>query len=236
MDPIFSKVETFNPEQKRSLLDFVSPFVTDSRKEQAEKVLENRTRFITVVLEDIYQPHNASAVVRSCEGFGIQDLHIIEERNRYRVNPDVTLGSSKWVTLKRYSAEAGKNTARCLNKLKKEGYVIAAATLKGNSIPLAEIPIDKKIAVCFGNEEEGLTETAHELADIRMHIPMFGFTQSFNISVSAAVTLYALTGRLRNNGAEWHLKNEEKDELRLIWYLRSLKNPEKYLNAFISSL
>ena len=117
---------------KDKLILYLQQFVTERRLKLFDSRLENRTRYLTVVLEDIFQPHNASAVMRSCECFGIQDLHIIENRNAYRINPDVALGSYKWLTLKRYNLP-GDNTTRALVLLKQEGYrIVAAMPHKGN--------------------------------------------------------------------------------------------------------
>ena len=103
-------IKSLSPDEKQKLNIYLNQFVTEKRSQLMERILENRTRFISVVLENIYQPHNASAVIRSCEGFGIMDLHVIEEGNRFQENSDVTIGTSKWVNTIRYDYENKKNT------------------------------------------------------------------------------------------------------------------------------
>jgi len=188
-----------------------------------DQVLGYRTRYITVVLEDIYQPQNASAVLRTCDCFGIQDIHIIENRNQYKLNPDVTLGSDKWLNLIRYRKYAD-NTIEAINDLKKSGYRIIATTPSGKSQNLDDFDIHKgKAALFFGAELNGLTDKVLINADEFLEIPMYGFTRSYNISVSAAIILYNITARLRVSRINWQLPEDERIELKLRWIKNSLK-------------
>ena len=196
------------------------------------RALDGRTRYATVVLEDIFQPHNASAAIRSCECFGIHDVHIIENRYEYRINPDVLMGSGKWVRLQRYNNPAADNTRSCLECLKSEGYRIAATVPDRDALPLSQAPLDKKIALMFGTEEEGLSEVALALADLRLTIPMSGFTQSFNISVSVALCLYEVSARLRTEKKDWPLTEKEKLDIGLDWLMNSVKNAEAICRRF----
>lgn len=208
---------------------YLAEFMMDSRRERIEEVLAQRTRYLTVVLEDIYHAPNASAVIRSCECFGIQDLHVIENTKRYKPNADVVRGSAKWIDIHRYRKE-DENTTECLSKLKNDGFKIVATTLhKENSITPNALPIDDPLALCFGTEELGVSDTVYELADYKLKIPMYGFTESFNISVAAALCLNTLSTRLRNSQIPWQLSEEEKNELRFNWYRKSVKNAEKLL-------
>ena len=211
--------------QKCALYEFLCSFITDNRKRRFEEVANNRTRFITVVLEDLYQPHNASAVLRTCDCFGIQDVHIIENKNKYYVNPDVALGSSNWLTLYRYNIKEF-NTPDCLKKLKKQGHVLIAATPHKNECLFEDINIDKKTAIMFGTEKGGLSETALEYADFCTKIPMFGFTESFNISVSAAIAMFSITERVRKSDIKWHLNKEEIIDIKIDWVRKSVKHSE----------
>ena len=207
-------------ERERRLREYLETFVSEHKKRRIDQVLAWRTRFLTVVLEDIYQPHNASAVLRSCECFGIQDVHIIENYNAYEVNPDVVLGATKWLSLERYREADRDNTRRCLTGLKEKGYQLVAATPHRNDCLLDELPVDQPLAVLFGTEEKGLSDYALKEADTYVKIPMFGFTESFNISVSAALVVRELSRRLRLEGVDWGLTSEEQDTLRLAWYRR----------------
>lgn len=207
----------------QDLLAFLSQFVTENKRSRFEDVLADRTRYITVVLEDIYQPQNASATVRSCDCFGIQDLHIVENRNTYQLNPDVTLGSSQWVSLHRYREPGQSNTRACLEKLRQQGYQLVATSPHKDDYLISELPLDRKTALLFGTEETGLTPEALELADRFVKIPMYGFTESFNISVSVAICLYETIQRLRQSDISWHLTDAEKQALRLDWTREVLK-------------
>lgn len=198
-----------------------------------ESVIELRTGHIHVVLEDIFQPHNASAVMRSCECFGVQNLHVIENRNKYVLNREVTMGSSKWIHLHRYSEPDGKNSERCIQSLQDKGCRIVATSLNPGSLPLAELPLDKPVALCFGTEEDGLSNSILEAADLHMHIPMFGFTQSFNISVSAAICLHDLRRRLTESTDDWQLSEAEKRKALLLWLRNSVRNFEIQERVFL---
>lgn len=212
-------------ETKKEVFTFLSTYLTDQRKQLFDQVIQYRTRHITVVLEDIYQPHNASAVLRSADLTGIQDIHIIENRNQYEVNPEVAMGSSKWLNLIKYK-ESNENTLKAYESLRKQGYRIVATTPHTNDKNLDEISIDNKMALVFGTELKGLSETAIQNADEYLRIPMYGFTESYNISVSAALTLYTLTEKMRKSDIPWQLSEEEKLDILLEWTRRSIKRSD----------
>jgi tRNA (guanosine-2'-O-)-methyltransferase len=198
------------------LYDRLSAFVSDNKRALFDRLAPQRTRHITVVLEDIYQAHNASAVVRTADLLGIQDMHIIENRNKYTVNPDVTLGSSKWVDMHRYREAAG-NTMRCVHKLKEQGYRIVVTSPHAPEVTPATIALDRPMAFCFGTELTGASEELIANADMQLRIPMYGFTESYNISVSAAIVLYTVMERLRNSTVPWQLPHEQLLDLKLAW-------------------
>ena len=218
---------------KTELLNFLESFISENKKELFKKTIEYRTRYITVVLEDIFQPHNASAVLRTCDCFGIQDVHIIENRNLYEVNPDVALGSSKWLTLTKYNTREN-NTLDTINKLKSDGYTIIATTPHKNDTPLNQLDLSKKTALLFGTELNGLSDIAIENADGFVKIPMYGFTESFNISVSAAIILHQLTDKLRESEHCWQLTENEKLDIRLDWARNVVKKSELAEEEFLS--
>jgi tRNA (guanosine-2'-O-)-methyltransferase len=213
-----------NTPDTQPLTDFLGQYITDNRKVTIEKVLEQRTRYMTLVLEDIYQSHNASAVVRTCECMGIQDLHIIETTSKYNVNKKVLMGSNKWMNLVRYKEKEKNNTAECYEKLKADGYKIVV-TEPGAGLSIDELPIDSKLAIVMGNELKGITKFALDHADEVVRIPMFGFTESMNISVSAALCIRSLVTRIRNSEHNWQLSDQEKADLRLDWYRKSVRKP-----------
>ena len=202
---------------------FLSGFVTEKRLGRIEEILAQRTRYITVALEDIYQSQNASAVLRTCECFGIQDVHIIENYNPYNINPMVLKGSDKWLSIHRYN-RSGNNTAEAVHRLKSEGYCIVATSLRKGSIELDSFDVERgKCAVIFGNEHQGVSECVMEQADEYLKIPMYGFTQSLNISVSAGIILARFMEKIRNSNVDWQLSNPEKDILRAEWLQSSVK-------------
>jgi tRNA (guanosine-2'-O-)-methyltransferase len=198
------------------LYEQLSAFVSDNKRALFDRLAPQRTRHITVVLEDIYQAHNASAVVRTADLLGIQDMHIIENRNKYTVNPDVTLGSSKWVDMHRYR-EAADNTMTCVRKLKAQGYRIVVTSPRAPEVTPATIALDEPMAFCFGTELTGASDELMEHADMQLRIPMYGFTESYNISVSAAIVLYTVMERLRNSTVPWQLPHEQLIDLKLDW-------------------
>jgi tRNA (guanosine-2'-O-)-methyltransferase len=209
--------------------------MTERRNNLFRSIAGQRTRYITVVLEDIFQSHNASAVLRSCECFGIQDVHFIENRFNYELNPDIALGSWKWLTLNRYS-DNPDNTSVCLNKLKSEGYrIVATSPHKLDTTP-ANLDLEKgKVALLFGTELEGLSANALEMADEYLKIPMSGFTESLNISVSAAILVHQLTDRLRNSSINWQMSQGEITSLLLQWMRNSVRMSKSIEKKFIEN-
>lgn len=203
-------------------------FSSEKRINLINSNVNNRTRYITIVLEDIFQPQNASAVIRSCDCFGIQDLHVIENTNQYSLNPDVVMGASKWVDLHRYNKK-NNNTLDTIEHLKKQGYRIVATTPHTNETLLPDFDLRKgKAAFFFGTELTGLSDDVLENADEFVKIPMYGFTESFNISVSAALVLNHLANDLRRSGVNWQLTEEEKLELKINWLKNQLEVESKY--------
>jgi tRNA (guanosine-2'-O-)-methyltransferase len=216
----------------KELIAHLSEFMTDSRVQKFRDVLEWRTKHIAVVLEDIYQPQNASAVVRTADCFGIQDVHVIENRNKYKVNPQVVLGAADWIDLHKYNKEEN-NTLSCLNTLKEQGYKIIATTPHTNSFEISDLAINEKFALVFGTEKLGISDEVKSQADGFVKINMHGFTESFNISVSAALSMYELTKRLHTStDVPWQLSPEQKDELLLKWMRRSLVSSDLILKAY----
>ncbi len=208
------------------LLNFLEDFVSDKRKETFHKVLENRTRHFTVVLEDIFQPHNSSAVIRSCDIFGLQDVHIIQNKYSSRVSRHVAKGSQKWLDIKKYNQSA-TNTQDCIDALRNEGYQIIATTPHNDSCMLHEFDITKKSAFVFGVEKEGVSEYTMNQADGFLKIPMVGFTESLNISVAAAIILQDITTKLRASNINWKLSEIEKQVLYFEWVQKSIKSINK---------
>lgn len=219
---------------RESLLAYLLGFISENKSTKFKQLIQYRTRHLTVVLEDIFQPHNASAVLRTCDCFGIQDVHIIENRNKYTVNPDVALGSARWITLIKHN-RLENNTYHCLKQLKDNGYKLVAASPHQEDCKLEEYPLNERTALLFGTELHGLSQVAMDMTDATIHIPMVGFTESFNISVSVAICLYELTRRLRNSELPWQLSETEKTDVMIEWAKRVIKKPELLEKEFLKT-
>lgn len=204
---------------KLTLLEYLEGFITDNRKNGFLNVLKNRTKHITIAMEDVYQLHNTSAVMRSCEVFGVQELNVIEQRFGKRIDKEIALGAEKWVDINRFSS-----IQNCIDDLKNKGYQIIATTPHNDSCLLDAFDITKKSAIFFGTEKLGLSEEVMQQADGFLKIPMVGFTESLNISVSAAIVIQDLTNRIRKSSIEWQLTEEELLDKRLDWTRKSIKD------------
>lgn len=218
---------------RTALIKHLREFATATRWQKIIDVAGQRTRHIAVVVEDIHQSHNASAVLRSCDGFGIQDVHIIENRNRFDASSQVTIGADQWLTLYRYKKPEEDNTEACFKALKERGYKVIATTPHENDQNLNALSIEDKTALVFGSEMDGISERASELADGFVRIPMAGFSESFNISVSAGICLYNLTRRLRESDVVWQLSQGEMEELKYLWLKKSIKAGEQLEKVFL---
>ncbi|TXE10712.1 RNA methyltransferase [Gelidibacter salicanalis] len=213
------------------LLEHLETYLTPQRKLRFDTVLPNRTKHFTVATEDVYQLHNTSAVIRSCDVFGIQEVHIVEERNSKRIDREIAMGSQKWVDLQRYHT-----VAECIQNLKDTGYQIVATTPHDNDQVLADFDFTKKSCFFFGRETEGLSPEVMEAADCFLKIPMVGFTESLNISVSAAIILQDVTNKLRRSKVSWQLTEEEQLDKRLDWISKTLKSYDKIVERYYATV
>ena len=216
---------------KKELIEYLETFLTRRRQDLFKQVLDERTRFLTVAIEDVGHLHNTSAVMRSCDAFGVQDVHVIEELKGKRIDREIAMGAQKWTSVKRYDS-----TKNALAKLKSEGYQIVATTPHHTAHKLEDFKLDKPTALFFGSEKDGLTETVIEAADEYIYIPTFGFTQSLNISVCAAILLQELTHRLRNSSLDWKLKSADIEEIKTLWLKRNLKDYDALVAQFKTTL
>ncbi|WP_299122550.1 RNA methyltransferase [uncultured Tenacibaculum sp.] len=213
------------------LLAYLEDYITEKRKDTFHRVLNERTRHFAVVLEDIYQPHNASAVVRSCDIFGVQDVYAIENKFTNKVSRHVAKGSQKWLNINRFK-EDGDNTKACLEDLRGKGYQIIGTTPHTDSCVLADFDVTKKTAFVFGAEKDGISDYIKQEADGFLKIPMVGFTESLNISVAAAIILNDVTSRLRKTKVDWQLTPEEQKVLYFEWIKNTIKNPDKLIEYY----
>lgn len=222
-------------QEEHALLRFLDAYVTDHKKMEIDRVLGGRTRRLTIVLENIYQAQNASAALRTCECYGVQDVHIIENTARYAVNPGVLKGANKWLTLHRYRDRDKANTQRCFDALRGKGYYIVSLDPGTDGRSLFDMePVNQKVAFVFGNELKGLSVEALNGADERRFVPMTGFTESLNISatVSATLTWAIATWKKLIGNEAFALTQDEKDRLRLEWYRKILKRSDDLERAY----
>lgn len=197
-------------------VEFLTQYVTPHKLALFEQIVAHRTRHFTVVLEDVYQSQNASACVRTCECFGLQDIHFIENEHPLILNKLVVRGASQWLTVHRHEG-LQPNTLACLKALKAKGYRIVAASSHGTATPLPEFDVSQKSAFVFGTEKDGLSKVALDHADELLTIPMHGFTESFNLSVAVGICLFDVTHRLRQSNVAWQLPGDERENLRTAW-------------------
>lgn len=212
------------------LLEYLESFLTPRRRELFKKVIDQRTNHFTVATQDVYQLHNTSAVIRSCDVFGVQNIHVVEEVNLKKIDREIAMGAQKWVDINRYTS-----SRECMNNLKEKGYRIVA-TSPHSGIPLQDFDIGKPAAIFFGTETDGLSEEVIREADEFIKIPMFGFTESLNISVSAAIILQDITARLRKSDLDWKFSEEEKMAKRFDWAQKTIKSSEDLIKRFQASL
>lgn len=223
-------MKTFDEQLLEQLYDMITP----SKVEMFERIAPLKMNYLTIVLENIYQEHNASAVLRSCESFGIQSLHVIEKDFNYKVQRDIARGAGRWVNMYNYADTTPTQT--CLTELKKRGYEIIATTPHENDCTIETLPIDKPIALVFGTEGEGISKKVIDLADGFVKIPMHGFTESLNISVSAAVSMYTLRSRIEQSNVDWKMDPEELTKLKIQWCQKIIPHGDKVVPEVIRRL
>ena len=211
----------------QELLTYLEHFITEERKERFLQVISARTNHFTVAMEDVFQMHNTSAVVRTCEVFGVQQAHSIEGRFGKRLDAKIAMGAQKWVDVFRYN-----DTQSCIDALRSQGYQIVATTPHKDAYFLNDFDISKKSAFFFGTEKEGLSEQVLSQADTYLKIPMVGFTESLNISVAVAIVLQQLTDKLRRSQVAWQLTDEERLSTLINWTKKSIRNVKDVLKRY----
>lgn len=221
------------PKLTADLVEHLKGFVFDERRKLFESKIQERTQHLTIVLENIFQGRNISASIRSADCFGIQDVHIIENDNLFNDDSEVSMGAEKWITTKRYNQNK-HNSIEAIENLKSNGYQIIATTPHNADCDLYDLDITKKTALFFGAEVKGCSKETLTLADKRMKIPIYGFTESYNISVSVSLCLQHLTYKMRQSNIDWKLSLDQQEKVMLQWLRNSIKSAaeieEKYLS------
>lgn len=214
-------------------IEYLSGFMLEERFETMKRVLAGRTRYMTVCLENIYHAQNGSAVIRSCEAFGIQDLHIVDRAAPFLVRDGVVKGTDKWVDIRKYS-RGDDPSLEMIRSLKAQGYRIAATSphAAGDFSP-ETFDVEKgKFALVFGSERDGISDTVRRHADAFIRVPMQGFVESLNVSVCAGILLYRLSERLKASSADWRLKEDERDVLLFRWLFDNVRDAETIMTRF----
>ena len=220
---------------KKELISYLSSFVTEERVELFQTKIKERSRHLTVVLEDVFQSRNISAAMRSADCFGLQDVHIIENKNKFISDKTVSLGAGEWLNIIKHN-KTKQNTKLCIENLKKQGYQIIATTPHNSDITLNEVDIENnKIAILFGTELTGLSNEALSLADKKMKIETHGFTESLNISVSAAICCQNLSNKMRKSDVNWKIKENEANQIILNWLRNTIKSSEEIEQRFFEN-
>lgn len=220
---------------KIELSEYLLGFISENRKKRFDEVIAQRTDHLRIVLENVYQGHNASAVLRSCESFGVQHVHFIENRNHLKISDDVAMGSSNWLNIHRHN-KSPNNTVEAIQQLKREGFRIVGTSPHKDDCTIDQLPVDKKLALVFGTEIEGISPDVFEHADEFVKIPMYGFTESFNVSVCAALCLYELTSRIRSSVPNYHLSEEEKTNVYFDWLKTSVDHSEALIKNYLEKI
>ena len=219
-------------ETRRMVSEYLKTFLSEDRIIRLEEVLNQRTRHFTVVMEDLFQTQNISAVMRTCECYGVQDVYVVEGKYEFQIHNAISMGSNKWLTLHNYKAKE-HNMRQCISDLKQKGYKVVATLPSEKSCFLDDLDINTPLAFLFGTELTGLSQEAIDGADIHVKIPMYGFTESFNISNSVAITLSQLVEKLKKSSINWSLSELEKEELMLEWLQKSIKTPDLIIKHFL---
>lgn len=222
-----SKSTNFGVMIDKNLLEHLESYLTPARKAKFKAVIAQRTKHFTVATEDVYQLHNTSAVIRSCDVFGIQEVNIVEEVNTKRIDREIAMGAQKWVDLNRFHS-----VKSCITDLKQKGYQIVATTPHESDTNLADFDVTPKSCFFFGRETEGLSDEVLNAADVYLKIPMIGFTESLNISVSAAIILQQVTTKLKQTDIDWRLTEQEQLEKRLDWCKKTIKSHKAIVKRF----
>ncbi len=219
---------------EQRIIDYLKNFVSEQRYQLFCRVLEQRTRYVSLLIENVYQSHNASAIVRTCEALGIQDLYVYERKNAFTPNDEIALGADKWLTINRFN-EKDVPLPELVRQLKRSGYRIIATTLHQRSVSLYDLPLETgKMLFMFGTEISGLSKEAISLADEYVKIPMYGFTESFNVSVSVGIIMSYIVREFRNRKLAIFLTPKEKQKLMIQWLIQSIPSGEKILKRYLA--
>lgn len=210
-------------EQRQALLAHMDTFLTDARRDRLTSVLDNRTTHFCVAMEDLYYERNSGAIIRTADGYGIQNIHVIEPANSFKakVTNIISKGAEKWVNKTQHD-NLENGPMGCINHLREQGYQIVATSPHVNGHTIHNFDISKKSAFFLGAEKTGISKQVMDAADDYISMPIYGFTESYNVSVANAILLHELTNRLRKSDIDWHLSEKERATIMLDWTMKSV--------------
>lgn len=210
---------------------YMEEFLTEERREVLRRTAAMRTRYMTILTENTFHPQNASALVRHCEAFGLQDLHTVETLCRFNPNVNIVRGTDKWIDITRH-----ESTAEAVASLRGAGYRIVATTPHRESCTPETFDVARgPFALIFGTEHAGISDEALAAADEYLRIPMCGMVESLNVSASAAILLYQLSQRVREQVGSWQLSEEEQTRLLYEWVRQSVRDADRILERKLAS-
>ena len=220
------RTEEHSEEWLRERLEYMTQFITEERREVLRRTVSKRTHYMRILTENMFHPQNASAIMRHCEAFGIQQIHTVEDRCKFDPSVNIVRGTQKWVDVEHH-----ENTREALAALKAEGYRIVATTPHRCSATPESFDVTKgKFALVFGTEHAGISDEVIEAADDFLMIPMCGMVESLNVSASAAILIYMLSERIRQSVEGWQLSDAEQLKLLTRWTITSVRDFEGILH------
>lgn len=215
-------------EELSKLFEYLKQFLTEERLRKIEHFSQRSSDFVLPILEDVYQFRNAAAIVRSVEACGFHKVIALEEENIFNPNLSVTKGAETWVEI-----EKKPHSLDTLKDIKNQGYKILAVSPEKNATMLPNYTIQSPVALVFGTEKEGVSEEFLDFADETLAIPMYGFTESFNVSVAAAICFYDLKQKLLKSNINYYLSGEKLLKTQIRWAVNSIRSGEEILNRYL---
>lgn len=231
---IYHRLVNLSKSQKAELTAYMNTFMRDERRDKLNHVLDNRTTHFCVAMEDLFYERNSGAIIRTADGYGIQNIHVIEPRDSFKskVTNIISKGAEKWVTKTQH--DDIKNGAKmCIDELRSQGYQIVATSPHKDGHTIHDFDISKKSAFFLGAEKTGISDIVMEEADDYIAMPIYGFTESYNVSVANGILLHELINRLRKSDVDWHLSEEERNDLFLDWTMKSINSSDMIADKFM---
>jgi len=217
-----------NDPRYQDVYEYMKGFLTEERLSKIEKYAEESSDFVLPVLENIYQFRNAAAIIRSVEACGFHKIAALEEENVFNPNIRVARGADTWMQV-----EKMPKTMSSLQQIRDKGYKILAVSPEKNAVSLPEYELKEPVALIFGTEMEGVSQEVLDFADETLIIPMYGFTQSFNVSVAAAICMYELKQKLLKSDIDYKLSDEKKLAMKIRWAVNSARSGDEILNYYL---